>query len=133
MAGFPQVPRILNVGQCGFDHVTIGRHLRKVFNADLTAAASFAEALDALRASTFDLVLVNRVTDGDGTLGIDLIRAMKRDPQLADLPVMLVSNYAWAQAEALSLGALPGFGKSELSSATTGERLQAVLGRTPTP
>jgi DNA-binding response OmpR family regulator len=127
------MPRVLNVGQCGFDHVTIGRHLRKAFNADLTAAASFPQALDALRAATFDLVLVNRVTDGDGTLGIDLIRAMKRDPQLADLPVMLVSNFPEAQAEALSLGAMPGFGKSEMSSAKTRERLQAVLGVGQTP
>jgi two-component system chemotaxis response regulator CheY len=71
------------------------------------------------------------VTDGDGTLGIDLIRAMKSDPQLAHLPVMLVSNFAEAQAEALALGAMPGFGKSELSSAKTRERLQAVLGVGP--
>ncbi len=74
------------------------------------------QALTSLRAGEFDLVLVNRIFDGDGSKGIELIRAIKADPHLARTPVMLVSNYAEAQAEAKELGALPGFGKGDLGA-----------------
>jgi two-component system chemotaxis response regulator CheY len=43
---------------------------------------------------------------------------------------MLVSNYADAQREAMSLGALPGFGKAGLNDASTNTRLQEILGKT---
>ena len=108
------MPRILSVGQCGFDHASIARHFRKAFNAEVAGADSFGEALGVLRSGTFDLVLINRVTDADSTSGLDLIRSLKADPALGALPVMLVSNYETAQSEAISLGALKGFGKTDL-------------------
>ncbi len=107
-------PRILSVGQCSFDHGLITRHLRMIYGADVVGADSVGQALVSLRAGNFDLVLVNRIFDGDGTPGLDLIRAIKADHDLAGLPVMLVSNYEEAQAEAVSAGALPGFGKTDL-------------------
>jgi CheY-like chemotaxis protein len=107
-------PRILSVGQCSFDHGSITRHLGKIYGAEVAGANTVGEALVTLRAGDFDLVLVNRVFDGDGTEGLDLIRAIKADPKLASIPVMLVSNYEDVQVEAQSLGALPGFGKSDL-------------------
>ena len=107
-------PRILDVGQCGFDHSSISRHLSKSYGAEVAAASSKGQAMSSLRAGEFDLVLVNRVLDSDGTSGLDLIRAIKADPDLSGVPVMLVSNYPEAQAEARSLGALPGFGKADL-------------------
>ena len=107
-------PRILSVGQCSFDHSSISRHLGRIYGAEVAGANTMGEALVTLRAGDFDLVLVNRVFDGDGTPGLDLIRAIKADPELAGLPVMLVSNYHDAQTEAQSLGALPGFGKADL-------------------
>ncbi len=120
------MPRILDVGQCGFDHGSISRHLTKAYGAEVARASSTAEALKVLRGGKFDLVLVNRVFDRDGTPGLDLIRALKADPDLADLPVMLVSNYPEAQAEARTLGALPWFGKADLRSASI-PALQATL------
>jgi len=107
-------PRILDVGQCGFDHSSIARHLAKTYGAEVAPADSKGQAMTSLRAGEFDLVLVNRVLDADGTSGLDVIRAIKADPDLARVPVMLVSNYPEAQAEALTLGALPGFGKADL-------------------
>jgi two-component system chemotaxis response regulator CheY len=107
-------PRILSIGQCSFDHASISRHLGKAYGAVVTAADTRGQALTSLRAGEFDLVLVNRVLDGDGSSGIDLIRAIKAEAELAGLPVMLVSNYAEAQAEAKAAGALPGFGKADL-------------------
>jgi CheY-like chemotaxis protein len=107
-------PRILSVGQCSFDHGSISRHLRQAYRAEVTAADTKGQTLTSLRAGEFDLVLVNRVLDGDGSPGIEVIRAIKADPELASVPVMLVSNYEDAQAEARAAGALPGFGKSDL-------------------
>lgn len=107
-------PRILSVVQCSFDHGSISRHLGKAYGAEVTGADTKGPALTSLRAGKFDLVLVNRVLDVDGTSGIDLIHAIKADPELAPLPVMLVSNYADAQAEAKAAGALTGFGKADL-------------------
>ncbi len=120
------MPRILDVGQCGMDHGSISRHLTKTYRAEVDRASTTAEALKVLRAGRFDLVLVNRVIDRDGSPGLDLIRVLKADPELADIPVMLVSNYPEAQREAQGLGALPGFGKADLRSPTI-PALQAVL------
>ncbi len=121
------MPRILDVGQCGMDHGSISRHLKKSYGAEVTGADSMGEALVSLRAGAFDLVLVNRVFDGDGTSGLALIGAIKADPELADVPVMLVSNYPEAQAEAKQLGALPGFGKGDLRAGRSVAALDAAL------
>jgi two-component system chemotaxis response regulator CheY len=107
-------PRILSVGQCSFDHGLISRHLRMIYGAEVVGADTVNQALVTLRAGNFDLVLVNRIFDGDGTPGVNLIRALKADSELAGIPVMLVSNYEEAQVEAQSVGALPGFGKTDL-------------------
>ena len=119
--------RVLSVGQCAFDHGTIARHLERTFDARVTGVDSFDQALDELRSGPYDLVLVNRIGDRDGAPGLDLIRALKADPALASVPVMLVSNYPEAQAEAVALGALPGFGKAELRNPMTRERLARAL------
>jgi len=119
--------RVLSVGQCGFDHATLVRSLRTKFGAEVVAASTFPEAVSALSAGDYALVLVNRVTDADGTSGLDLIRTMKDDPALASVPVMLVSNYPSAQQEARALGALPGFGKSDLDRPAATETLRPVL------
>ncbi|MDR3637095.1 MAG: hypothetical protein P4L84_25050 [Isosphaeraceae bacterium] len=124
-------PRVLSVGQCAFDHSRIKRHLTQVLGVDVEEGTTAAEALATLRDTPFDLVLVNRVGDADGSPGADLIRSLKADPQLAALPVMLVSNYPDAQAEAIGLGALPGFGKADLTSPKTSEMLRAALAIQP--
>ncbi len=119
--------RILSVGQCGFDHSQISRYLRSTFGAEVQSAESVTEAFRALRSEPFDLVLVNRVFDGDGTRGADLIRAVKSDAALAAVPVMLVSDYPDAQADAEALGAVPGFGKSALYTERAARCVAAVL------
>jgi two-component system chemotaxis response regulator CheY len=123
--------RVLSVGQCGFDHGKISRHLGNVFGVQVLGADTFDEALTVLRCERFDLVLVNRVSDLDGARGLDLIRAMKAHPALAGVPVMLVSNYPDVQKEAQAIGALAGFGKGDLTSEQTTARLRAVLAARP--
>jgi two-component system chemotaxis response regulator CheY len=125
------MPRVLSVGQCGFDHGTIARRLLKDFGAEVVGAATFEEAVACLRRGGFDLVLVNRITDRDGAPGAELIHTLKADAELGTVPVMLVSNYPEAQDQAASLGALPGFGKSEIGSPQARERLAAVLASRP--
>jgi two-component system chemotaxis response regulator CheY len=127
------MPRVLSVGQCGYDHASIARHLLTGFGADVVGANTFAEALAAMRAGPFDLVLVNRVTDRDGSQGVDLIRAIKADAALSAVPVMLVSNYESAQTEAVGLGALPGFGKADLGRQKGQAALARVFAPEPAP
>lgn len=119
--------RILSVGQCGMDHGQIGRDLGRPLDAEVLRADTHKDARRLLAEGGIDLVLVNRVGDLDGALGLDLIRTLKADPTTTGVPAMLVSNYADAQAEAVSAGALPGFGKSDLGTARALEPVRAAL------
>lgn len=119
--------RVLSVGQCGLDHGSISRMLRQSAGAEVEAADTFPEAVGALRGGSFDLVLVNRISDYDGSSGLDLIRMITADPALAAVPVMLVSNYPDAQAQAEALGALPGFGKADVRGGKAAERVKVGL------
>ena len=119
--------RVLSVGQCGFDHGGIAHAFRQAFGAEVTAAATQAEALTRLEEETFALVLVNRVLDADGDSGVELIRRLKADDQLRTTPVLLVSNYADAQEEAVAAGAEQGFGKTALGRPEMLASVRAIL------
>jgi hypothetical protein len=59
---------------------------------------------------------------------MDLIGQLKsKDSEFANIPVMLVSNYEKSQAEAIANGAIQGFGKSELQSVETRQKIVSVL------
>lgn len=120
-------PKVLSVGQCSMDHGAISRYLQREFGAKVIAAADREQFARQMQAEPYDLILVNRILDGDGTSGLDLIRERNAHPELADTPIMLVSNYPDAQKSAESLGALAGFGKSALASGATRSKLAAVL------
>lgn len=120
-------PRILSVGQCSYDHGQISRQLDKRLGAEVVAAETHEDAIRAVKSGGIDLVMVNRVGDRDGAEGLDLIRSLKGDPATAEVPVMLVSNYDWAQNEAVALGALPGFGKAQLASGSLPQSLESLV------
>lgn len=120
--------RVLSVGQCFADHSAISRTLQNRFSAEVVPASTREEALSQLRQGGFDLVLVNRVFDADGSAGLDVIRQLKAADQWNDVPVMLVSNFEDSQRAAIALGAVPGFGKAALGQPQTIARLNAVLG-----
>lgn len=124
-----KAPRVLDVGNCGHDHGQITRMLERHFGAVTVVADTSDETVERLSREHFDLVLINRKLDHDYSDGIEVIKRIKSDPKLRDTPVMLVTNYAEHQATAVAEGALPGFGKLELGSPTTRERLAAVLAR----
>ena len=119
------MPRVLNVGQCVPDHMSISSYLRRKFDAEVVKVDSHAAAVEAVKGGDVDLVLVNRLYDADGSPGIDTVKA------IADAdgpPVMLVSNFADAQKDAVEAGARPGFGKGDLGTAAADEKLAPVLG-----
>ena len=120
--------RVLSVGQCSADHWSIRHLLEGDFQVEVVAAHSAADALAQLRAGKFDLVLVNRVLDADGSAGLPIIQAIKADDALSDVPVMLVTNFREHQEQAVAAGAEPGFGKAELNSASVREALRGYLG-----
>ena len=124
-----EAPRVLDVGNCGHDHGQITTMLQRNFGAVTTVADTAADTFERLSREQFDLVLVNRKLDHDYSDGIEIIKRIKQDPQLAHVPVMLITNYAEHQEAAVAVGALPGFGKQELNLPRTRERLAAALSR----
>ncbi|UCG32905.1 MAG: hypothetical protein JSU68_14725 [Phycisphaerales bacterium] len=123
----PKTARVLDVGQCGPDHLMISRMLRAHFDVEVDAAADVAQAIQALRRSDYTLVLVNRLIDGGGGEGLHLVRETRQDEQLSSIPIMLVSNLEDAQTAAVQAGAVRGFGKSALGAAATMDRLAEYL------
>jgi CheY-like chemotaxis protein len=119
--------KILAVGNCTFDHVSLTRLLREKIRAEVVAVHSHKQAVDALRDDQFAVVLVNRKLHADHSDGIDLIRQIKSDSQLAATPVILLSNYRESQQQAVEAGAEPGFGKDDLYRPEVWERLRAFL------
>ncbi|MGI9015159.1 MAG: hypothetical protein ACR2GY_13060 [Phycisphaerales bacterium] len=120
--------RILLVGHCGPDAFMLRNAVARISPGVAIEMVNEQEAVDA--AGRDDVLLVNRVLDGDfpSESGIDLIR--RRGSDAAASPAMLlVSNIASAQAEAEAAGAQPGFGKVDLFAAETAERLRAAMRR----
>ncbi len=122
-----QAKRVLDVGNCNPDHAVIRRMLESGFRVTIDRAHVLDDTLDALRKTHYDLVLINRILDRDGTKGLDVVRRIKADDRTKDTAVMLVSNYDEAQAEAVQAGAVRGFGKAELDKGTTLTRLREIL------
>lgn len=119
--------KILSIGQCAVDHAAIARAIEGNLPATVEAAPTLAAALARLRQDRFDLVFINRILDADRARGLDVLRAIKADPAVGRVRVMLVTNYPDVQAQAVAAGALAGFGKAALGEAETVARLKAVL------
>jgi response regulator RpfG family c-di-GMP phosphodiesterase len=119
---------VIDVGNCGPDHAAIRRLIEGNFDAQVAAADDLKSALAVLDKSPADLVLVNRKLDLDYSDGMAIIRHLKSDDRWSSIPVMLITNYPEYQAEAVAAGALPGFGKQELRTSETLEKLGKILG-----
>ncbi len=120
--------RVLDVGNCGPDFSSIKRFLTDSFDCTVEQAHGPEDTLSALRAGSFDLVLINRKLDRDYSDGIEILRQIKSDPELKNTPVMLVTNYAEHQDAAVEAGAQRGFGKLELGKPETLKKLEPILG-----
>jgi len=118
---------VVDVGNCSMDHGSLRAMLEANFPVSLIQAHSADEALELLRTKQVDLLLVNRVFDRDQGDGLDLIKRVKADPELAPTECMLISNFDSYQQQAVAAGAKPGFGKQGLREIETKERLAEFL------
>ena len=118
------------MGQCGYDNSRIRTLIRSIDSTvEIKETDSHQETMEVLASlGEAALVLVNRVFDMDGASGMEFISQLKsKESEFAAIPVMLVSNYEKSQAEAIANGAIPGFGKSELQSVETRQKIESVL------
>ncbi len=119
--------RVLDIGNCGPDHNALSHLLSEQFGAQVLQAHGLEDALQALQEQSFDLVTVNRLMDRDGSEGLEIIKRVKADAGLSDTPVMLITNYDEHQQLAVNAGAVLGFGKTQLMSQQTIDRLRPFL------
>lgn len=108
--------RIALVGHCGPDSSYLRMTVGKVAKDVQVLSADDEDELRRILDDGVDLLLLNRQLDYgfDEREGVDLIR--KLNGRYPRTKLMLVSNYAEAQAAAVAAGALPGFGKQDLRS-----------------
>jgi CheY-like chemotaxis protein len=120
--------RVLDVGNCVPDHSAITHFLTKNFDCEVLQADKADDALATLKRQPVDLIVVNRKLDCDYSDGLEVIRQIKAEPELKDIPAMLITNYAEHQEQAMAIGAVRGFGKLEYGKSETLERLKPILG-----
>lgn len=123
-------PHILLVGHCGFDSGSLKSLAQTAVPGCKVLRVNDLADLEK-QTSQADLLLVNRVLDGRFPIGsgVELIRDLAGKD--AAPPMMLVSNYEDAQADAESAGALPGFGKSDVAKPATADRIAAAVNKHP--
>ena len=118
---------VLSVGQCRPDQAAISHFLTSNFDVTVISADLAEDSAEALQDHSIDLVLINRKLDADYSDGMAILRTIKTDAATADIPVMLVSNFPEWQEKAVHHGAVMGFGKAELNSLQTVERIRTIL------
>ena len=120
---------LVDCGNCGPDYNAIRQMAKSHFGASVVQAHSAEQTLELLRTrEDVALVTVNRKLDRDYSDGLEVIRQIKADPEVGDVPVMLVTNYDEHQQAAVDAGAVRGFGKLALQDPATHELLKPYLG-----
>jgi hypothetical protein len=119
--------KVALVGHCGPDSSFLRIAVSRVGRDVHVVAADDAKELKHVLDAGVDLQLLNRQLDfgSDDFEGIDVIRKLR--PAYPNVKMMLVSNYAEAQAAAVAEGALPGFGKRELNTPRVAELIREAL------
>lgn len=107
------------VGHCGPDAFALRSAVRRFAPGAQIVAISGDAELDAALGDAGGpalVLLVNRVLDGDfeNPSGIGVMRRAASARRRT--AVMLISNLPEAQAEAVAVGAVPGFGKRDLNT-----------------
>ncbi len=119
---------VLSIGQCRPDQAAISHYLTSHFGTTVLTADLPADAYQTLIDQEVDLVLVNRKLDADYSDGMEVLQHICAGKATVKIPVMLVSNFAEWQEQAVAMGAVYGFGKAELNQPKTKQRLSAILG-----
>ncbi len=119
--------RIALVGHCGPDSSYLRMAVSNAVKGAKITMVDDDEHLNRVVQEGVDLLLLNRVLEFGFTvdMGVDLIRRFRQNHPA--LKMMLVSNYADAQKDAVDAGALPGFGKREIGTPKVTEMLKGAL------
>lgn len=121
---------VVDCGNCGPDFHSIRQFVTSNFDAVVVQSHNAEETLKLLRDRDVALVTVNRKLDRDYSDGMDVVRRIKAEQGIGQVPVMLVTNYEEHQQAAIEAGCVRGFGKLALRDPGTVELLQPYLGST---
>jgi CheY-like chemotaxis protein len=69
------------------------RLAQQAFHAEVIQTNELGDTLSVLRERHVDLVTINRKLDCDYSDGIKVAEAIKADPELIYVPVMLITNF----------------------------------------
>ena len=118
------ISKVLLVGHCGFDSGSLTHLVSSAMN--LTAARVNSDDALAKEAGADTLLLINRVLDGhfQASDGVELVQQLAS--QDGTPKMMVITNYPDVQEKAVASGALPGFGKNDISSPDVSQRLKAL-------
>ncbi len=119
--------KVLCVGFCHVDRNNLEAMITYHFSAEVNEAHTAEEAKLLLSGSPYDLVLINKLLDGDRREGMELVQSLKENGILKDMPFMVISNRKDVQATAVSSGALSGFGKDKIFYKSVQEKLARFL------
>ena len=117
------MPTFALIGHCGPDTYLLKNAISRAVPDATILFANDQRALESL--SQLDRVLlINRVLDRgfDVETGVELIERLARGQPVPIM--MLISNYADAQEQAVAAGAHPGFGKRDLNLPRTADLLR---------
>ena len=108
--------RVVLIGHCGPDNSYLRLAISRAARDAQVGVAEDEQEMKQAIAEGVDLLLFNRVLDygfeeTDGAALIGKLRA-----EYPELKMMLISNYAEAQAAAVAAGARPGFGKRDIGT-----------------
>lgn len=119
---------VMNVGHCVPDHLSIKKLLDSI-GVEVEKIDTVKDTIENLKKNKnkYSLILINRKLDIDFSDGIELLKKIKSDPEIQHHKVMVISNYKEVQTKAVELGALYGFGKSELHKEETKEKILKAL------
>ena len=119
--------RVALIGHCGPDSSYLRMAVTTADRGARVITVDDSGQLESLLNEGLDLLLFNRVLDYgfDEYEGAALIRKLRE--RYPGLKMMLVSNYPDAQAAAIEVGALPGFGKRDIGSPKAKELLRLAL------
>ena len=124
------MPKILlDCGNCGPDFNSIRQMANSNFGATVLQSHGTDDTLKLLRERKIDLVTVNRKLDRGYSDGLAVVNEIKSDPDVGDVPVMLVTNYEEHQQTAMDAGCVRGFGKLAINDPETREILEPFLGK----
>lgn len=122
---------LLDCGNCGPDFNAIRQMVTSNFRASVVQSHGAQDTLALLRAKKIDLVTVNRKLDRDYSDGLAVVKAIKADPDVGSVAVMLVTNYEEHQQAAIEAGCVRGFGKLTLNDPATRKALEPYLASEP--